>query len=113
LAKNFNLQLVFLLLCLPQLQDWQIRKYEVTRRSGLSNGLLVRLEVLWLNGMQTVIRPSFAPAVAQLDLVLLLDRVLLSTSANLGWGEFAHRYLSREGQARKFLRTREPASSSH
>lgn len=52
LGTNFVYRLMFLLLCIPQLQDWQIRRYESDRTSGAAElGLFgVVLGALWLNG---------------------------------------------------------------
>src|SRR5258707_10898444 len=52
LGTNFIYRLMFLLLCVPQLQDWQIRKCEGDNTSGIVElGLFVSVfEVLWLNG---------------------------------------------------------------
>ena len=52
LGTNFIYRLMFLLLCVPQLQDWQIRKYEGDKAVGtVELGLLGNvLSVLWLNG---------------------------------------------------------------
>jgi hypothetical protein len=52
LGTNFIYRLMFLLLCLPQLQDWQIRKYEGDKKVGIAElGLFgTVLGVLWLNG---------------------------------------------------------------
>ena len=52
LGTNFIYRLMFLLLCLPQLQDWQIRRYEGERAASVAErGLFgTVLGVLWLNG---------------------------------------------------------------
>ena len=52
LGTNFIYRLMFLLLCLPQLQDWQSQKLEGKERSAtIERGLLATvLSVLWLNG---------------------------------------------------------------
>lgn len=52
LGTNFIYRLVFLLLCLPQLQDWQIRKHEGDTAVGIAELSLlgIVLSVLWLNG---------------------------------------------------------------
>jgi hypothetical protein len=52
LGTNFIYRLMFLLLCVPQLQDWQIRKYEGDKAVGIAElGLFgTVLGVLWLNG---------------------------------------------------------------
>jgi hypothetical protein len=50
LGTNFIYRLMFLLLCLPQLQDWQIRR-NADRSSSAELGLFaIVLGVLWLNG---------------------------------------------------------------
>jgi hypothetical protein len=52
LGTNFIYRLMFLLLCVPQLLDWQIHKYEGDKVGGIAElGLLVTvLGVLWVNG---------------------------------------------------------------
>jgi hypothetical protein len=52
LGTNFSYRLMFLLLCLPQLQDWQIRRWQGDKSVGSTElGLIVMvLGVLWLNG---------------------------------------------------------------
>jgi hypothetical protein len=52
LGTNFIYRLMFLLLCVPQLQDWQIRRYDGDKAAGTAElGLfLAVLGVLWLNG---------------------------------------------------------------
>jgi hypothetical protein len=52
LGTNFVYRLMFLLLCVPQLQDWQIRRCEGDKASGIAElGLFgTVLGVLWLNG---------------------------------------------------------------
>ncbi len=52
LGTNFIYRLMFLLLCLPQLQDWQSQKLEGKERSAtIERGLFATvLSVLWLNG---------------------------------------------------------------
>ena len=52
LGTNFIYRLMFLLLCLPQLQDWQIRKHERDKAVGMAELVLYGtvLGVLWLNG---------------------------------------------------------------
>jgi hypothetical protein len=52
LGTNFIYRLMFLLLCLPQLQDWQFRRYEGKEATGVAElGLIgTVLGVLWLNG---------------------------------------------------------------
>ena len=52
LGTNFIYRLMFLLLCLPQLQDWQIRRREGDKSGGITElGLFgTVLGVLWLNG---------------------------------------------------------------
>jgi hypothetical protein len=49
IGTNFIYRLMFLLLCLPQLQDWQIRRSESARNPELALFGIV-LSVLWLNG---------------------------------------------------------------
>jgi hypothetical protein len=52
LGTNFIYRLMFLLLCVPQLLDWQIRMAECHKSAGFAElGLFVTvLGVLWLNG---------------------------------------------------------------
>jgi hypothetical protein len=52
LGTNFIYRLMFLLLCLPQLQDWQIRRWDSDKSIGMAElGLFgTVLAVLWLNG---------------------------------------------------------------
>jgi hypothetical protein len=53
LGTNFIYRLMFLLLCVPQLQDWQIRRCEGNKAAGgfVELGLFgTVLAVLWLNG---------------------------------------------------------------
>ena len=52
LGTNFIYRLMFLLLCVPQLQDWQIRRSEGDKAGGIVElGLFgTVLGVLWLNG---------------------------------------------------------------
>jgi hypothetical protein len=52
LGTNFIYRLMFLLLCLPQLQDWQIGKHEQDKAIGMAELILYGsvLGVLWLNG---------------------------------------------------------------
>ena len=52
LGTNFIYRLMFLLLCLPQLQDWQIRRSGKDKAAAIAEqGLFVIvLGVLWVNG---------------------------------------------------------------
>ena len=52
LGTNFIYRLMFLMLCVPQLQDWQIRRCESDRAARIAElGLFgTVLGVLWLNG---------------------------------------------------------------
>jgi hypothetical protein len=52
LGTNFIYRLMFLLLCVPQLHDWQIRRCEGDKAAGIAEqGLFgTVLEVLWLDG---------------------------------------------------------------
>jgi hypothetical protein len=52
LGTNFIYRLMFLLLCVPQLQDWQIRRRKGANATGVAElGLFATvLGVLWLNG---------------------------------------------------------------
>ena len=52
LGTNFIYRLMFLLLCLPQLQDWQIRRCEGDNSVGSAELYLfcTVFGVLWLNG---------------------------------------------------------------
>jgi hypothetical protein len=52
LGTNFIYRLMFLLLCVPQLQDWQIQRCEGDKAGGTAELTLFGtvLSVLWLNG---------------------------------------------------------------
>lgn len=51
LGTNFVYRLMFLILCIPQLQDWQIKEREIGKPPGAGVGLYgMVLGVLWLNG---------------------------------------------------------------
>ena len=52
LGTNFIYRLMFLLLCVPQLQDWLIQRASDRKAAGFAElGLLgIVLSVLWLNG---------------------------------------------------------------
>jgi hypothetical protein len=52
LGTNYVYRLMFLLLCVPQLLDWQFRKYQGDNRSGIAElGLFgLVMGALWLNG---------------------------------------------------------------
>jgi hypothetical protein len=52
LGTNFIYRLMFLLLCLPQLQDWQIRRRNTDRAGEVAELVLFGsiLAALWLNG---------------------------------------------------------------
>jgi hypothetical protein len=52
LGTNFVYRLMFLLLCIPQLLDWQVRNYEGDKAVGAPELCLfgIVLGVLWLNG---------------------------------------------------------------
>jgi hypothetical protein len=52
LGTNFIYRLMFLLLCVPQLLDWQIRSAECNRSTRFAQSCLLAtvLGVLWLNG---------------------------------------------------------------
>jgi hypothetical protein len=52
LGTNFIYRLMFLLLCLPQLQDWQIRKRDPNKAGGSAELVLFFsvFGVLWSNG---------------------------------------------------------------
>jgi hypothetical protein len=51
LGTNFVYRLMFLLLCIPQLQDWQIRRCDGDKAAEIEFGLFgTVLGVLWLNG---------------------------------------------------------------
>jgi hypothetical protein len=52
LGTNFIYRLMFLLLCVPQLQDWQIQRHEGNKAVGIAELVLFGtiLGVLWLNG---------------------------------------------------------------
>src|SRR5258707_8055301 len=52
LGTNFIYRLMFLVLCVPQLQDWQIRRCDGDKVAGIAERCLFGtvLGVLWLNG---------------------------------------------------------------
>jgi hypothetical protein len=52
LGTNFVYRLMFLLLCLPQLLDWQVRPGDGQKSAGLAELalLILLLGVLWSNG---------------------------------------------------------------
>ena len=89
LGTNFIYRLMFLLLCVPQLLDWQIHKYENHKVVGIAVlGLLVSVfGVLWVNGNANG-HSMFLLLPQLLDwfLFFLMAAVLLS---NLLW--FAYR----------------------
>jgi hypothetical protein len=89
LGTNYIYRLMFLLLCVPQLLDWQIHKYEGEEVIGIAEmGLLVTVfGVLWVNGNANG-HSMFLLLPQLLDwfLFFLMATVLLS---NLLW--FAYR----------------------
>ncbi len=52
MGTNFVYRLMFLLLCLPQLLDWQVRPGDGQKSAGLAELalLILLLGVLWSNG---------------------------------------------------------------
>jgi hypothetical protein len=89
LGTNFIYRLMFLLLCVPQLLDWQIHKYEGDEVIGIAElGLLLTvLGVLWVNGNANGHSMFLLlPQVLDWFLFFLMATVLL---ANLLW--FAYR----------------------
>lgn len=78
LGTNFIYRLIFLLLCVPQLQDWQYRR----RERGAEFGLYVTLlSVLWLNGNANGI--SISLLLPQLLDWLLFAYLTVALTANL------------------------------
>lgn len=94
LGTNFVYRLMFLLLCLPQLQDWQTRKFEGDKAVGAAElGLFgTVLGVLWLNGNANG-HSIFLLLPQLLDWLLFffLAAVLMSNCLRtLGGSAFAH-----------------------
>jgi hypothetical protein len=81
LGTNYIYRLMFLLLCVPQLLDWQIRKYQGDNRIGIAElGLFgTVMGALWLNGNANG-RPIFLllPQLLNWFLFFLMAAVLLS-----------------------------------
>jgi hypothetical protein len=99
LGTNFIYRLMFLLLCVPQLQDWQIRWCEGDKAVGIAElGLFgTVLGVLWLNGSPNghsifLLLPQLLDWFLFFCMAAVLMMNLLRTSAGLAFG---HR-----GQAR-------------
>jgi hypothetical protein len=99
LGTNFTYRLMFLLLCVPQLQDWQIRRCEGDKAVGIAElGLFgTVLGVLWLNGSPNghsifLLFPQLLDWFLFFCMAAVLMMNLLRTSAGLAFG---HR-----GQAR-------------
>ena len=99
LGTNFIYRLMFLLLCVPQLQDWQIRWCEGDKAVGIAElGLFgTVLGVLWLNGSPNghsifLLFPQLLDWFLFFCMAAVLMMNLLRTSAGLAFG---HR-----GQAR-------------
>ncbi len=95
LGTNFIYRLMFLLLCIPQLLDWQIRKPEGDKTVGIAElGLLgTVLGVLWLNGNANghsifLLLPQLLDWFLFFGLAAVLMLNLLRTSAG---SAFAHR----------------------
>ena len=100
LGTNFIYRLMFLLLCVPQLQDWQIRRCEGDKAVGIAEpGLLgTVLGVLWLNGNANghsifLLLPQLLDWLLFFCMATVLMLNLLRTSAG---SVFGHR-----GQARR------------
>lgn len=98
LGTNFIYRLMFLLLCVPQLQDWQIQKCEGDKTGGIVElGLFATvLGVLWLNGNSNghsifLLLPQLLDWFLFFCMVAVLMLNLLRTSTGLA---FAHRVRS-------------------
>jgi hypothetical protein len=97
LGTNFIYRLMFLLLCIPQLQDWQIRRREGDMAVGIAElGLFgTVLSVLWLNGNANghsnfLLLPQLLDWFLFFCMAVVLMLNLLSTTvgsafANRGW----------------------------
>jgi len=89
LGTNFIYRLMFLLLCIPQLLDWQIQrnaseKSAMIAELGLLGTVFGVLLVKWKCKRPFVL--SFAPAAARLALILLFGhRADVEFFAHLGW----------------------------
>ena len=90
LGTNFIYRLMFLLLCIPQLQDWQTRRARESinwkRRAGTLRNCCRRALVEWEFEWPFGIGFPRASSDAQLDLVLLYElRAYVSIFAQLGF----------------------------
>jgi hypothetical protein len=96
LGTNFIYRLMFLLLCIPHLQDWQIRRGEGDKLSGIAElGLFGTVfGVLWLNGNANG-HSSF------LLLPQLLDWFLFFCMSALLMSKFLHTGLARLSRLRR------------
>jgi hypothetical protein len=101
LGTNYIYRLMFLLLCVPQLLDWQIRKYQGDNRIGIAElGLFgLVMGALWLNGNAN--GHSIFLLLPQLHnwfLFFFMAAVLLSNFLRT-WAEwtFVHRQASQKG----------------
>ena len=97
LGTNFIYRLMFLLLCIPQLQDWQIGRSEGVKTAGIAElGLFgTVLGVLWLNGNASghsifLLLPQLLDWFLFFCMAAVLISNLLRTSAG---SAFAHRRL--------------------
>ena len=81
LGTNFTYRLMFLLLCLPQLQDWQSGSFpDRDRTVAIANVLIVAVLVaLWLNGNSIFM---FVPQMTDWVLFLGLTTILLANFLN-------------------------------
>jgi len=100
LGSNFTYRLMFLLLCIPQLQDWQTSNaIEKTKTAAIANGVLVAvLLALWMNGNATFL---FVPQLVDWVLFSGLTTIVLLNflrSANPSGGRGRARNLARRAK---------------
>ena len=81
LGANFIYRLMFLLLCLPHLQDWRSEKFADTDRTGTIAQVLIIaiLAMLWLNGNETFM---IVPQLLDWTIFFGLSTILLSNGLN-------------------------------
>ncbi|WP_426413305.1 hypothetical protein [Bradyrhizobium ganzhouense] len=98
LGTNFVYRLMFLLLCVPQLQDWQSRKYQDGTSAGTAElGLFgAVVGVLWLNGNSNghsifLLLPQLLDWVLFFYMATVLMANLLHSSAGSAFGRLAAR----------------------
>lgn len=103
LGTNFIYRLMFLLLCIPQLQDWQIRRLEGDIGGGIAElGLFgTVLGVLWLNGSPNghsifLLLPQLLNWLLFFCMAAVLMMNLLRTSTGVAFGH--------QGKARPLTR---------